>query len=157
MMRLSNASFALIMRLPVLLFALLAFSVGCNHAKPPASESYREYTLQTTAYCPCGKCCNWRWNFWGRPVIASGPSKGKKKKVGLTASGTRAKKGTIAADTNIFPFGTVMYVPGYGYGRVEDRGGAISGHHIDLYYGTHKEALQWGNKKEKVKVWLPKS
>ena len=36
--------------------------------------------------------------------------------------GRRARLGTIAADTRRYPFGTIMYVPGYGYGRVEDRG-----------------------------------
>ena len=61
--------------------------------------------------------------------MASGPSKGKRKDVGITATGTRAKTGTIAADTSIYPFGTIMYVPGYGYGRVEDVGSAIKGMH----------------------------
>ncbi len=35
--------------------------------------------------------------------------------------------GTIAADTDHYPFGTRMYIPGYGWGKVEDRGGAIKG------------------------------
>ena len=37
------------------------------------------------------------------------------------------RDGTIAADTEYYPFGTRMYVPGYGGGLVEDRGGAIQG------------------------------
>jgi 3D (Asp-Asp-Asp) domain-containing protein len=50
-----------------------------------------------------------------------------------------------------------MYVPGYGYGRVEDRGKAMKGKSkIDIYYDTHKEALQWGRRNVPVKVWLPK-
>ena len=44
----------------------------------------------------------------------------------MTASGTRARHGTLAADTSVLPFGTVVEVPGYGFGRVEDRGGAIN-------------------------------
>ena len=80
--------------------------------------------------------------------------KGKPKKVGITASGTRAKKGTIAADTTLYPFGTVMYIPDYGYGRVEDRGGAIKGERIELFFGTHKQALQWGKKTKRIKIWL---
>ena len=47
-----------------------------------------------------------------------------------------------------------MYIPGYGYGRVEDRGGAIKGYHIDLWFDDHDDALAWGSKKQKVKVWL---
>ena len=109
-----------------------------------------------TAYCHCGKCCNWTRSPDGKPVIASGPNRGKRKVVGITASGTHVHHGTIAADTSKYPFGTVMYIPGYGYGRVEDRGGAIKGEHVDLYFKKHKEALKWGKKKKKIKIWIPK-
>ena len=111
--------------------------------------------LTATAYCKCGKCCNWHRNWFFRPVIAAGPHKGQRKKVGITASGTRVHVGTIAADTSRYPFGTIMYVPGYGYGRVEDRGGAIQGDHIDLYFKRHHEAERWGRVKTEVSVWLP--
>jgi 3D (Asp-Asp-Asp) domain-containing protein len=37
----------------------------------------------------------------------------------------RARDGTIAADTDSYPFGTRMFVPDWGWGVVEDRGGAI--------------------------------
>lgn len=61
--------------------------------------------------------------------------------------------GTIAADTNYYPFGTDMYVPGWGWGVVEDRGSAIKGpDRIDLYHFTHTEALIWGRKKVKVRI-----
>jgi hypothetical protein len=41
--------------------------------------------------------------------------------------------GTIAADTKYYPFGTRMYVPGWGWGMVTDRGSAIKGpDRIDL-------------------------
>lgn len=67
-----------------------------------------------------------------------------------------AEKGTIAADTRYYPFGTEMYVPGYGWGRVEDRGGAIKGpNRIDLYFDSHSEALQWGRRKVKVDIYKP--
>ena len=49
-----------------------------------------------------------------------------------------------------------MKVPGYGYGKVEDRGGAIKGEHIDLYFKSHRDALKWGKKTLKVEVWVPK-
>ncbi|MCP3922805.1 MAG: hypothetical protein GY714_09495 [Desulfobacterales bacterium] len=61
--------------------------------------------------------------------------------------------GSIAADTKYYPFGTRMYVPGYGYGVVEDRGSAIKGpNRIDLYYNSHNEALKWGRKKIGVEI-----
>ena len=110
--------------------------------------------METTAYCPCGLCCSWKRDKLGRPVISAGRDRGKPKAVGITASGTRAKPGTIAADTRYYPMGTVLFVPGYGYGVVEDRGGDIRGRHrLDLFYNTHNEARQWGRKKLNVVVF----
>ena len=64
--------------------------------------------------------------------------------------------GTIAADTKYYPFGTRMYVPGYGWGKVEDRGGAIKGpNRIDIYYDSHYDALEWGRKKVRVLIEYP--
>ncbi len=64
--------------------------------------------------------------------------------------------GTIAADTRYYPFGTRMYVPGYGWGRVEDRGGAIKGRkHIDLFFDSHYDAMHWGRKRLRVLVQRP--
>ncbi len=110
--------------------------------------------VEATAYCPCGSCCNWKRNWHGRPVIAKGRYRGKPKAVGITASGKRAKPGTLAADTRYYPMGTVIYIPGYGYGVVADRGGDIRGRRrLDLFYNTHKEALRWGRKKLRVVVF----
>ncbi len=65
--------------------------------------------------------------------------------------------GTIAADTKYYPFGTRMYVPGYGQGVVEDRGGAIKGpNRIDLYFDSHSDALTWGRKKVRVTIEYPR-
>lgn len=67
-----------------------------------------------------------------------------------------SEKGTIAADTRYYPFGTEMYVPGYGWGIVEDRGSAIKGpHRIDLYFDSHGDALEWGKRKVKVEIHKP--
>lgn len=139
-----------------LVMTCLLLAAGCaTHPKPPRGSHRIVKTLVTTGYCKCGKCCNWARTWYGKPVIASGPNKGKPKKVGITASGTRARKGTIAADTSRYPFGTVMYIPGYGYGRVEDRGSAIEGDHIDLFFKSHKAAKRWGKQTKRVVIWLP--
>ena len=135
---------------------LVVAAEGCARNRPPRGSKGFRKTMEVTAYCDCKKCCNWKRNIFGRAVVASGPSKGKPKKVGITASGTRAKKGTIAADTRKYPFGTVMYIQGYGYGRVEDRGRAIKGEHIDLFFPSHKEALRWGKQRKPVGIWLPR-
>ena len=107
-----------------------------------------------TGYCNCGKCCSWEYDWFGlgEPVYSYGSLKGKPKKVGITARGTVAKKGTIAADPKVFRFGTKIDVPGYGIGVVEDIGGAIQGRHIDVWFPTHEEARRWGSKWLKLKV-----
>jgi len=64
-----------------------------------------------------------------------------------------SRDGTIAADTRFYPFGTRVYVPGYGWGVVDDRGGAIKGsNRLDLYFNSHKKALAWGRKTVKVRI-----
>lgn len=137
----------------VVICAFVSLLSGC--ASVPRGPS-RTVIIEATGYCDCGKCCGWErsWIPPFRPVFSSGPNKGKPKKVGVTASGTKAKKGTIAADTRYYPFGTRMVIPGYGVGTVEDRGGAIKGpSRIDLFFNSHQEALQWGRKRVRVKVW----
>ncbi|MNI88784.1 Cell wall-binding protein YocH precursor [compost metagenome] len=60
---------------------------------------------------------------------------------------------TIAADLKIFPLGTILYIPGYGYGVVADKGSAIRGHKIDLYFDTTKQVFkEWGKKEVEVQV-----
>nr|WP_034671099.1 3D domain-containing protein [Ectobacillus panaciterrae] len=75
---------------------------------------------------------------------------------GITYSGVHVKRdlySTIAADLNVFPIGTVLFIPGYGYGVVADKGGAIKGNSLDLYYETVQEVYkQWGKKELKVYV-----
>lgn len=78
-----------------------------------------------TGYCPCAICCG--------------------VETGITASGKRATSNhTIAADRR-FTFGTQLAFNNHVY-TVEDRGGAIVGNHIDLYFDTHQEALNWGKR-----------
>lgn len=91
-------------------------------------ESLGEYTL--TAYCNCAKCCG--------------------KAGGKTASGTIPKsKHTIAADTKLLPYGTVVFIKGQRY-VVEDCGSAVKGKHIDVFFDTHSEALRFGTRKAEV-------
>jgi hypothetical protein len=64
-----------------------------------------------------------------------------------------SRDGTIAADTRYYPFGTRMYIPGYGYGVVSDRGGAIKGKdRLDIYFDDHEDALRWGRRRVKVRI-----
>jgi 3D (Asp-Asp-Asp) domain-containing protein len=100
----------------------------------PEYISLGEFRL--TAYCSCTKCCG----KWGesRPLDAQGNP------IVITASGARAVAGvTIAADTNVLPFGTKVYIDGHEY-IVQDRGGAIKENRIDIYFDSHQEALNFG-------------
>ncbi|MBS8265997.1 hypothetical protein DYI25_16340 [Mesobacillus boroniphilus] len=69
---------------------------------------------------------------------------------GITYSGVKVKRdlySTVAADLNVFPIGTILFIPGYGFGVVADKGGAIKGNKVDLYYDTVKDVYeQWGKK-----------
>ena len=131
----------------------LALVSSCATRNP--FERTEFVTLEATGYCKCQECCGWKRNLLMQPVYAYGSQKGERKKLGVTASGTKAKPGTIAADTSVFPFGTRMKIPGYGWGTVEDRGGAIQGGKIDLFFKTHKQALEWGRQTVTVEVVRP--
>ena len=87
--------------------------------------------FKVTAYCACMKCCG--------------------KTNGITASGTHATAGRTIATSKQFSFGTKLLINGVTY-TVEDRGGAIQGDRIDVYFDTHQQALQWGVKYLPVQV-----
>lgn len=135
-----------------LLSLMLLGGCATSGPKPPGNTRPVEVTMLTTGYCKCKQCCGWKRNWYGKPVVKG---TGQRKAIGVTASGTKARPGTLAADTARYPFGTVMHIPGYGYGRVEDRGSAIRGEHIDLFFKSHRQALQWGSRRVSVKVYLP--
>lgn len=99
-------------------------------------------------------------------VVATGYSAGKEStgkepghpEYGITFSGVKVVRdensfSTIAADPKVFPIGTVLYIPGYGYGIVADTGSAIKGKKIDLYFETKDQVYkEWGKKKLEVFV-----
>jgi uncharacterized protein YabE (DUF348 family)/3D (Asp-Asp-Asp) domain-containing protein len=67
---------------------------------------------------------------------------------GITASGTRVKEGrTIAVDPNVIPLGWWVYIEGIGFRRAEDKGSAIKGKKIDIYYDSEAKAERFGKKK----------
>lgn len=117
----------------LILLIMTLYSIPSN-AKNVKYETYQEslgyYTI--TGYCPCSYCCG--------------------KSDGVTASGTIAQANhTIAADTSILPFGTEVIINGQRY-IVEDVGGAINGNHIDMFFASHQEALNWGRQTIEVFV-----
>lgn len=86
----------------------------------PSSVGY----YRISAYCPCELCCG-KWAD------------------GYTASGVPAVGKIVAAPPDV-PFGTFLWIPGYGTAVVQDRGGAITGNRLDVLFATHQEAVDWG-------------
>ena len=98
----------------------------------PASPATRVVWMEVTAYCPCKKCC--------------GP-----RAQGLTASGRHVSYngGRFVAADRAVPFNTKLLIPGYAAGQavpVLDRGGAIKGKKLDVYFPSHEQARQWGRR-----------
>jgi len=133
----------------ILIVVLALVLHGCATVPKYKGKKRVVKRMLVTAYSADQKSTGWKHK-WGcfllPPVYAYGPHEGKPKKVGITADGTRAKKGTIAADTTRYPYGTKMYVPGYGWGEVHDIGSAIKGEHIDVFFPDVKDARAWGKK-----------
>jgi 3D (Asp-Asp-Asp) domain-containing protein len=44
-------------------------------------------------------------------------------------------------------WGLTIRTPGYGCGSVQDRGGAIKGTHIDVWFSSTQQAIDWGLKR----------
>lgn len=86
-------------------------------------ESMGVFTV--TYYCACELCCGW-WS--------GGP----------TASGAYpVADWTVAADPEVLPLGTHIYINGHEY-CVEDTGSGVEGKHIDIYVNDHSVAVNNG-------------
>lgn len=91
-------------------------------------EYLGEYTL--TAYCGCRHCSGG----WGSK----------------TSTGTTCKAGkTIAVDPKVIPYGSIIRINSQEY-TAEDCGGGVKGKHIDIYFDSHSEAINFGIQKAKV-------
>lgn len=97
-------------------------------------------TFNTSAYCSCAKCCG--------------------KTTGITSSGAKASSWYTIAAGKGYPIGTVIYIPylkdkpNGGWFVVQDRGGAISNNKIDVYMGSHGQALQYGRRSLECYVYM---
>lgn len=94
-------------------------------------EYVGEFVL--TAYCPCPICC-------GAYSNMTNPT---------TASGTTATAGRTIAASSAYAFGTQFVINGQIY-TVEDRGSAINGNRIDIFFDSHDAALAFGRQTASV-------
>ena len=131
----------------ITLILIILFSVGCQGSSFQVRWNSRgdgysdigmqEYEMRVTAYCPCEKCCG----------------KNSERK---TASGHRIQRGdTFVAADKRYPFGTEIIVPGYNNSKpvkVLDRGYAIRGNRMDVFFDSHQKAREWGVKYLPVKI-----
>jgi 3D (Asp-Asp-Asp) domain-containing protein len=100
-------------------------------------SNLRAEEFTTTAYCSCEKCCD------------KDPSD---EWYGITATGTKAKWGTVAVDRKLIKLGSKLKIDGFPdiTFRAEDVGGAIKGNHIDIWFPSHAKALEFGVQKKAV-------
>ncbi len=135
-----------ILPIHIILFIIIFSLCGCCLFPKGRKEEVRRMLVTADDAGP--ESCGWKRKYGciGPAVYAYGPNKGRRKKVGITSNGTKAKKGTIAADIRRYPYGTKMYVPGYGWGEVHDTGRDIKGDHIDVFFKDRDDALKWGRK-----------
>ncbi len=113
----------------VIIFVALCFGIHVGYYAHRCRVSLHTLPTQTekytvTAYCHNECCCE----EWADGFFANGEPVG-----GLA----------IAAPKSV-PFGTVLFIRGYGTATVKDRGGSITGNRFDVYFPTHQEALDWG-------------
>lgn len=75
---------------------------------------------------------------------------------GVTSTGVDLKSNPdakiIAVDPSVIPMGSKVYVEGYGYAVAADKGGAIRGNRIDVFFSSKNDAYRWGVKKVKIRV-----
>lgn len=98
-----------------------------------SSSSGKEIYVSSTAYTASCKGCS-----------------------GVTSTGVDLKSNPgakiIAVDPSVIPMGSKVYVEGYGYAVAADKGGAIKGNRIDVFFSSKNDAYRWGVKRVKIRV-----
>jgi 3D (Asp-Asp-Asp) domain-containing protein len=63
---------------------------------------------------------------------------------GRTADGDSAGMESVAVDPRVIPLGSHIDIPGVGIRTADDTGGAIIGHHIDIWEPSASACANWG-------------
>ena len=73
---------------------------------------------------------------------------------GRTSTGKSAQRGVVAVNPKIIPYGTKLYIPGYGYAVAGDTGGAMRSGKvlIDIWFESAAECSAWGRRTKTVYI-----
>ncbi|MDD5878944.1 MAG: 3D domain-containing protein, partial [Clostridiales bacterium] len=72
---------------------------------------------------------------------------------GYTATGTKARYGTLAVDPKVIPYGTKVYIKELDkVFTAEDCGGGIKGNKIDIYMNSESACNKWGVKTITIQI-----
>jgi 3D (Asp-Asp-Asp) domain-containing protein len=109
----------------------------------PKTEQQRLHRYQVTHHA----AAFYTLTVWETAYCLGGDSRNA-----TTATGATVAYGIIAVDPNLIPLHSRVYVPGYGFARAEDTGGAIIGHRIDVWT-LCKYADHWPNHYVTIRVY----
>lgn len=135
---------ALVIMLQIKSEALIKAQEPCAECEQRKAEQERTFSVvvehswmvsEVTAYCPCAKCCG----KWADGKFADGST------VRAWDDIDGVKYRLVAAPKR-YAFGTILHVKEVGLVKVVDRGGAIKGMRLDLFFMTHQEALEFGRR-----------
>lgn len=108
--------------------ATRAKKISHPYQQPPASTS-NSYKINVTAHAYCIH--------------------------GFTSRGVTTRVGVVAVDPSVIPYGSKLYIPGYGWGTALDTGGSMRGNVIDIWMPTTSQCMQWGRKQVTITVVKP--
>lgn len=90
-------------------------------------EYWRKMRVYTTSYTAASA---------GRPKTHP--------RYGYTRLGWKLTKGVVAVDPEVIPLKTRLYIPGYGFARAGDTGGAVKGKFVDLGFDSYNyQSWHW--------------
>ena len=69
---------------------------------------------------------------------------------GRTSTGRQAQRGVVAVNPKVIPYGTKLYIPGYGEAVAGDTGGGKF--LVDLWFETEAQCRAWGRKNMTVYI-----
>jgi 3D (Asp-Asp-Asp) domain-containing protein len=109
-------------------------TIGTKGASPSRASSLpgRLVEFSATAYAPNSPACG---------------------STGTTSIGLPAGRGVVAVDPSVVPYGTKMWIDGYGWAVAGDTGSAIKGHRVDVCYDDYSTACRYGTREVVVRLF----